>query len=70
MTPKEKAKELVARYDVLQTFIENFHHDHAIECAIIAVDEVLQLFEYTNGSDYRLEYYEEVKEELTKQQEQ
>jgi len=68
-TPKEKAKELVARYDVLQTFIENFHHDHAVECAIIAVDEI----QSTKGiyvNDVEYDYWEQVKQELTKQQEQ
>jgi hypothetical protein len=78
MTPKEKAKELVARYDVLQTLIENFHHDHAIECALIAVDEIIDQWEYihayiANGMGElspNLKYWYEVKNELTKQQEQ
>ncbi len=42
MTAKEKAEELVARYDVFQTFIENFHYHHAKECALIAVDECIK----------------------------
>ena len=43
MTPKEKAKELVYRFDEF-----TIHHswrlknDDAIECALIAVDEIIK----------------------------
>ena len=41
MTPKKKAEELVHRYDVLQTYVEKFSLEHAKQCALIAVDEIL-----------------------------
>ena len=57
MTPKEKAKELVYKY----WDIENIDFINSIECALIAVDEILEVC--------RLErdwYWEEVKHEIQK----
>ena len=64
MTPKEKAEELVNRF-------ENETHslvkdEDAKQCALIAVDEVLNFihtdaFSYTNE-----EYWQEVKQEIEK----
>ena len=63
LTSQEKAEELVARYDVLQTFIENFNYHHAKECAIIAVDEIQKTTGiYVNDVEY--DYWEQVKEEI------
>lgn len=62
MTPKEKAKELFNRY---QNEVGMYRFD-AMQCALIAVDEIIKIFEDTNGSHYRLEYWEEVKLELKK----
>ena len=61
MTPKEKAKELLHRYDLMQTYVEGFGLENAKECALIAVDEVLE--------ECRLEkdwYWQEVKQEIEK----
>lgn len=61
MTPKEKAKELVDRY----LFVDDYH-TFSIQCALIAVDEILNnnkiLFEDVLN-DY---YWEEVKQEIEK----
>ena len=68
MTPKEKAEELVARYDVLQTFIDNFNKHHAKECALIAVDEMIEQQQYQNKNMMWscVLYWKEVKKEINK----
>jgi hypothetical protein len=56
MTPKQKAKELAMKFDKLG------ETDNAKQCALIAVDEVLELIkilEFVNNS-----YYLEVKQEI------
>jgi hypothetical protein len=59
MTPKEKAKELVEKYAI-------WSWNEAKQCALIAVDEVLNFihtdaFSYTNE-----EYWQQVKQEIDK----
>lgn len=73
MTPKEKAEELVQRFNVLQTFIEGFAYEHAIECALISVDEIIKnggtkyIIEYKpNSYTNEVWYWEEVKQEIEK----
>ena len=77
MTPKEKAEELVLTYLKLQEPNYNwFHKGLAKQCALIAVDELL---EYTKESRFPMnsgygfhkpydydEYLLEVKEEIEK----
>jgi hypothetical protein len=68
MTPKEKANELVDKmYNV------DFHDDareiamrypHAIKCALIAVDEILN--EYWSYDTKRCDWWQEVKQEIEK----
>ena len=71
MTPKEKAEELVQRYNILQTFIDGFGYEHAKECAVIAVDEIITSVP-TQPSDSELERFDaimfwiEVKQEVEK----
>lgn len=60
MIPKEKAKELINKY--LQVY--DGRVIQAKQCALLAVDEILEIFEDTNGCDYRLEYWLEVKQEI------
>ena len=59
MTPKEKAKDLVFKYDFLQAVIEGFSFYDAKQCALIAVDQIIesciQKFEW---------YWIEVKQEI------
>lgn len=65
MTPKEKAKELVNKM-----YITNLHfsllHATAKECALIAVDEILDILE--NKLDFKMlksmTFWEEVKQEI------
>lgn len=48
MTPKEKAEELVdkmyfsRRYDDTENYIPQRAYDHAKQCALIAVDEIIK----------------------------
>ena len=59
MTPKEKAKELVDKFDGIGLQMRN----EAIACALICVDEILSI--NSVDKDYDLSYYwTEVKEEI------
>ena len=71
MTPKEKAKELLGKYDETLTYLES--KSKAKQCALIAVDEIFK----TNTLEDRncgfvplcekhKEYWQEVKEEIEK----
>jgi hypothetical protein len=66
MTPKEKAKELVAKFMPHST--GNSNRNEAIECALIAVDEILKVCEneISHCSDKTYFYWEEVKQEIEK----
>ena len=80
LSPKEKAQKLVVKfkqysyYDAhdLTTRVkrEESNTDSAIECALIAVDDILKvLYKLSDCSDLVVEdrdYYEEVKQELEK----
>jgi hypothetical protein len=72
MTPKEKAEELVDKFHikVYVSFIENsipsvinalMLYNSAKQCALIAVDEMIDLCE-----SYVAPYYYEVKQEIEK----
>jgi len=61
MTPKDKAKELVDKFDGVGLQMRN----EAIACALICVDEILNI----NSVDKDIElsdYWNEVKEEIKK----
>ena len=80
MTPKEKAEELVFKYDFLQAVIEGFSFYDAKECALIAVDELIEteyqsvnkLLNIIKDNKIRLvisfnsDYWQEVKQEINK----
>ena len=56
MTPKEKAEELLDKFKIYSNdYIDNR------QCALIAVDEILN-----NFGHYKLQYWEEVKQEIEK----
>ena len=61
MTPKEKAKELVDKYSdfIISPFTK---HNCTKQCALIAVDEILNL----NDIDMEYSFYVEVKQEIEK----
>ena len=71
MTPTEKAKELVdkmyysRRYDDTENYIPQRSFDHAKQCAIIALDELMIVcsqFDPWTG----LDYWYQVKQEIQK----
>ena len=64
MTPKEKAKKLFQFYlPYVQSsnYIEEIK-DNCKKCALIAVDEILEITEHESPSTYV--YYKEVKQEI------
>jgi hypothetical protein len=56
MTPKEKALDLV---EDMFSCPETGYNEHKIECALIAVDEILKL-------RVNIPYWQEVKQEIEK----
>lgn len=78
MTPKDKAKELVDKYTPLvycymgsgmlsNHYDENVAKDNAKQCALIAVDEILNDDWYIPSFDEmteRKKYWEQVKNEI------
>ena len=66
MTPKEKAKELVDKFNRVEGHnydCEYIETDMAFDCALICVDEVLKTVPFTG--DFR-NYWNEVKQEINK----
>ena len=67
MTPKEKAKELVDKYNQFDfnTIVNSTQKEYAKQCAFIAVDEILYIMkeEYLSGA-LKIEYWEQVKQEI------
>jgi hypothetical protein len=63
MTPLEKANELYSKYDDLlnKDFMNPIVFDNQIkQCALIAVDEILNTFLFSTTEDF----YNEVKQEI------
>jgi hypothetical protein len=63
MTPKEKAIDLV---EDMHDAPEMGYNEHAKQCALIAVDEIMNVI--IGSYDYELEkiYWKEVKQEIEK----
>jgi hypothetical protein len=68
MTPKEKAEELVNKYSIWCWNEVVCDYEIAKQCALIAVDEILDSITKINQYDFgTLNYYwNEVKQELEK----
>ena len=72
MTAKEKAIELVGKYEHHSKPMEygiNFSGDidHAIECALICIDEMIEALRINEWQNRLvIELYEEVKQEINK----
>jgi hypothetical protein len=67
MTAKEKAEELLDRYETLgKDFTRGVSmREFAKQCALIAVDEIL-VYSVAHGFIGLTEYYQEVKQEIEK----
>ena len=66
MTPKEKANELVDKFDNFDVLGENHNGFTAQQCALIAVDEILELLPEIAFGNRVIKFYEQVKEEIEK----
>ena len=71
MTPKEKAKELLDKMYVQTPIRKNDKHlnqdyDTAKQCALIAVDEILNVLWHTHKNEEAWRYYLEVKQKIEK----
>ena len=63
ISPQEKAKELVEKYDETLTYIES--KSKAKQCALIAVDEIISIkLLWFQKDTESLDYWQEVKQEL------
>lgn len=67
MTTREKARELMVKFDLFSTMDANVNK----ECALIAVDEIISLNIKYHGREiednrWNIEYWEEVKKEIEK----
>ena len=61
MTPHEKAKELIDKMYATQGPEYGITEDEAKQCALVAVDEVLNVID-----NFEMIYWEEVKQEIEK----
>jgi hypothetical protein len=64
MTPQEKAKELYSKFLRYVPAEEEFEHEYTKQCALIAVDEIIDIL----NSDINplANYWYEVKKEIEK----
>ena len=69
MTPKEKAKDLYDSYwyCLFESNIEKKNY-WSQQCALIAVDEILNTIEYSSQADElsKVNYWQEIKQEIEK----
>jgi hypothetical protein len=67
MKPKEKAEELVWKYSRALQLWDEENSLKAIQCALIAVDElIMEKNKWENGSFYTSKYWDYVKQEIEK----
>ena len=75
MTAKDKAKELVDRFKGVtrpfskrRTLKVDIHPEHAKQCALICVDEILESLRNVGHSfsNDEIKYWQEVKQEIEK----
>jgi hypothetical protein len=65
MTPKEKAIELVKKYNALHLIFTNRTYQWDKQCALIAVDEILKVGNVIVSYNVT-DYWQEVKQEIEK----
>lgn len=69
MTPQEKAEKLVLKYEkyLFNTFTTDENWVKCVECALIAVDEILKSYD-TKNLIYpkEVKFWQEVKQEIEK----
>lgn len=70
MTAKEKARWLIQRFELVQRkerWQDELNLFEAKQCALICVDEILNNFGFTTLSSEMNRYWQEVKEEILKE---
>ena len=61
MTPKEKARKLISKFSSkLPWYSEKDNLNKAKQCALVCVDEIQKV------TNYEINYWEEVKQEINK----
>ncbi len=68
MTAKEKAEELVNKFDYI-IYTDQDHNNQVRKCALLAVDEIIDEHLSEGINTYvqkRIDYWEEVKQEIKK----
>jgi hypothetical protein len=64
-TPKEKAKELVAKFTQYTPADEDIEYEYAKQCALIAVDEIIIALNFHQWQNTKqIDYYIEVRQEI------
>lgn len=68
MTAKEKAQELVEKFNKNEKLFHSIDFYQAKQCALIAVDEIIDTIEYSSQADEtsKIIYWDKVKEEIEK----
>lgn len=66
MTPKDKAKELIWKFypEVRWKLGQEDCLDRAKQCALIAIDEIIDTIETTPGGYFMTIYWQDVKKEI------
>ena len=64
MTPKDKALELVQKY--FKANHQPYGFKDAKQCALIAVDEILDMVKHTPIEFIETDYWQEVKQDIEK----
>ncbi len=66
MTPKEKAEELHNKFYKINEGVNLIYFEEAKQCALIAVDEILEDIEDLESYDYKpkFSYWSKVKKEI------
>jgi len=76
MTPEAKAKELIdnmskqtysfQEYAGARSSVEEIGYEAGKKCAIVAVDEILNILSPPDGGEYQIEFWEDVKAAIDK----
>ena len=69
MTPKEKAEKLFNKFIIIDDLSDStgnslYFNAHAKQCALIAVDEILDMVKHTPIEFIETDYWQEVKQEI------
>jgi hypothetical protein len=67
MTPKDKAQKLFNNFEnVVIDEVDNYYsrRDLSKQCALVAVDEIINNDGFARHDDYLIEYWQQVKQEI------